>query len=238
MLNQLKYGCALLFALPAIAMARPVTITSHTTGSMTVNPDVMVNGLRAFDFTGTGTLPYELTLASRFDDGGALPERGVLASTAFIDVTIDFHIGDFDYHYAGPQAISFRLSTLDGGTDRFEHIVDQVPNSQIWEYTDFTQAMSIPSGSLGGTSLVPGHVESTTTSGNGYATIVYNEPMFSGMRATMEGTIDTYSLDVTTADVTSPVPEPATYAMLAAGVLTLGWRRRLGRKAQAATGTA
>src|SRR5438874_1098293 len=116
MLNHVKHGCVLLFALPVVALASPVTVTSHATGLITIEPEVM-QALGAYDFQGTGPLPYELTLTSTYDPGGPLPDRGMDASTGPIDVTIDFHVGDFAYHHAGLGSISTRLSTLDPATD-------------------------------------------------------------------------------------------------------------------------
>jgi hypothetical protein len=45
--------------------------------------------------------------------------------------------------------------------------------------------------------------------------------------ATMDGTVSTYSVDITGTVSTSPVPEPGAYAMLGAGTLLLGLRRRV-----------
>jgi hypothetical protein len=95
----------LLLALPLVAVADPVTVTTRSTGTQITNEsslgttNSMLNVLGLNPLTSTAPLPYELTLTSTFDTD-AMPSPESFWAQAYADVVIDFRIGTQAYHYA------------------------------------------------------------------------------------------------------------------------------------------
>ena len=229
----IQHGCLLLCALPVAASADPVTVVTRSTGTVSVNPTVL--SALGWDYTGNeNELPYTLRLSSTYDWTGPLPARDDWASGYDNQVVVDLRIGSYDYHYAGTEwsnTILFTSYVL--GDDGYEHEVWTNPNPDAYGYSfNFTHAFFGPAGSMGpGGALTPRLIEQSA-SNRGFldVTAYYSNDEYT-FSFPLSGAVDSFSVEVT-----SPVPEPAPFALLAAGVLTLGLRPRMKKGAEAPLG--
>lgn len=229
MLNPIKHACVLLCALPVVALAQTapqaVTVVTKSTGTVEAE-STMLRMLGAGHLQDAGTLPYELTLTSHYDWPGALPARGEEANSWYLrSIAIDFRVGDHDFHYAGAGSAFANLRGFTDDADQYYHNLGFSTKEAVYTtFYNFTQELLVPAGSLGpGGPMTP--TEGEGRGAGGQLEISYMTPWLDSSRYyRMYGDIDTYSVQIT-----SPVPEPSAFAMLALGMLTLGWRRRRGR---------
>jgi len=216
-------SCVSAIALPAAAFAVPVTVVTHSTGTASVHPTVL-HALGQQETPPEDTLPYELTLTSTFDWTGPLPARGEGPYMVYdTEVVVDFRMGDLVYHAAGRDFSSASLYTPDPiGGDMYWHEVSMNPYPYAYGYSfNFEHTLHGPAGSMGpGGPLTAGTIDG---SGDPYSylwiTAYYSNDEYT-FSWTMPGDVATYDVRITSA-----VPEPAPFAMLAGGVLALGlWR--------------
>lgn len=212
-------------ALPAAALAAPVTVVTHSTGTAYVYPTVLF-ALGLEEFPEEEFLPYELTLTSTFDWNAPLPARDEGAWN-YGAVAVDFRMGDLHYQYAGTETSHVNLYTPSYlGGDAYLQDVSANPNGSSYGYSfDFSHMLHSPAGSMGpGGALTPMAFggNGNENSSMGITTYYINDEFIFSWR--MRGDVDTYSVQVTSA-----VPEPAAYGLLVAGTLTLALRRRAGR---------
>jgi len=227
MLNPIKHARVLLCVLPVAALAQtatqPVTVVTKSTGTVEVESTVL-RMLGAEHVQDAGTLPYELTLTSNYDWPGALPARGEETNSWYLrSIAIDFRVGDHDFHYKGAGSAFANLRGFTGDADQYYHNVAFGTKEAVYTtFYNFTQELLVPAGSLGpGGAMTPTGGEGSGLGGQ--LEISYMTPWLDSTRYyRMYGDIDSYSVQIT-----SPIPEPAAFAMLAAGMLTLGLRRRL-----------
>lgn len=211
-----KRSCMLLLALPLLAVAAPVAVTTHSTGIHATNADSlgttnsMLNVLGLEPLPSTAPLPYALTLTSTFDTE-IMPSPESFWAQAIGDVVIDFRIGTQAYHHAGPANSISHLAAQSVNVEEYSHTIWlETPNY----YYVFGHAMSGPAGSMGKFNpLAPLDVDdSTLTQYSAY--LYFNlkaEPISFGMNPVSS----TMSLHV------AAVPEPGSFALLAAGLGTL-----------------
>jgi hypothetical protein len=224
----IKPCCTLLLALPLVAIADPVTVTTRSTGTHITNDsslggtNSMLNVLALDPLTSTAPLPYELTLTSTFDTD-TMPSPESFWAQAYADVVIDFRIGTQAYHYAGPANSIAHLAAQSANVEEYSHTIWlETPNY----YYGFTHDMLAPSGSLGQYNpLAPLDVDESDLT-NFSAHLYFNlkaEPISFGL----DPVSSTMSVQVAAA-----VPEPASVALLAAGLATLALPRLLSRRAR------
>ena len=119
MFTQIKRACLLLLTLPAVALAEPILVTTHASGTTMIDPALKV-------------YPYALTITSTFDTSKKLnyltmpTETGVFYRVTDIDpipYVIDYRIGTQTYHYEGMGTgeLSLHLLNADGATCQFRH---------------------------------------------------------------------------------------------------------------------
>lgn len=223
----IKRSCMLLLALPLVAVADPVTVTTHSTGIHSTNVDSfgatnsMLNVLGLEPLTSTAPLPYELTLTSTFDTD-AMPSPESFWAQAIGDVVIEFRIGTQVYLYAGPANSVAHLAAQSANVEEYSHSIWlETPNY----YHGFGHAMLGRAGSMGEFNpLAPLHVdESDFTNFSAHLNFSLKaEPISFGL----DPISSTMSVHV------AAVPEPASFALLAAGLGTLALPRLLSRRAR------
>jgi hypothetical protein len=209
----IKRSCAFLLALPLAAAAAPVAVTTLSTGVHHTNEatpgatNSLLNVLGLDPLTSTAPVPYALTLTSTFDTD-ALPSPQSFWAQAYGDVVIDFRIGTQDYHYAGPASSTAYLAAQSADVEEYSHTVWlDTPNYRY----GFVHDMRGPSGSLGEYDpLAPLDVDQSRLTD-------YSAHLFFNLFAEP---ID-FSLDPVSATMSvhvAAVPEPASFAQLAAGL--------------------
>jgi hypothetical protein len=212
----IKRTCLLLLALPLLAVADPVSVTTHstgihnTTGSTLGTTNSMLAVLGLDPLTSTAPLPYALTLTSTFDTD-SLPNPETFLAQAKGDVVIDFRLGPQVVHYAGPAISIARLAAQSPYVEEFSHTIFlDTPNYRY----GFVHDLLAPSGTLSQTKpLAPFDVDESalTSFSAGFFFNLFAEPIDFSVTSTST----TMSVHV------SAVPEPASFALLAAGLATL-----------------
>jgi hypothetical protein len=223
----IRRTCIFLLALPLAALADPVTVTTHSSGTIIVNDSsigeagsvLIVLGLNPL--TNTAPLPYELTLTSTFDTDTMVPPDGFWAHDYGGDVVIDFHIGTQVYHYAGPANSTVNLTAQSANVEEYSQLVWF--DTPYYSFGFYHQLLG-PPGSMGFYKpLNPLYADEND--GLSGRTMIYLDPYATDVQ-------DVFSIQaggpVISVNVAA-VPEPAPFALLAAGLLTLGWRWRSGR---------
>lgn len=216
-----KPGCLLLLVPSLLAQAAAVTVTTRSTGSTTTDDTV----LRALGLEPAGsatTLPYALTLSSRFD-----PEAN-RANWAVGDggtVLIDYRIGEQSFRYEGRAGSSAGRYDQSIDVDAYEHgIAIVMPASPEADYRiHFSHTLySLPRGTTETLPLRPYHADEADGL-QGYYTVRASpgNPEVP-LSWEMSSSIAAFS----TVQVTV-VPEPAGWTLLAGGLLSLGLHRRL-----------
>lgn len=223
----IKRTCMLLLALPLVALADPVTVTTHSTGINSTNQsslgatNVLLNVLGLEPLTSNAPLPYELTLTSAFDTD-TLPSPESFSAQAYGDVVIDFRLGTQVYHYAGPANSQAHLAAQSAAVEEYSHTIFFVTPNYGYGFAHDLQG---PPGSLGQFNpLAPLDVDEsklTNYSAHLFFTL-FAEPI-------------SYSVDPTSSTMSvhvAAIPEPASFVLLAAGVATLALPRLLSRRAR------
>lgn len=228
MFTRSSCSAMLLLALPIVALADPVTVTTHLTGLSTTDNTILMGALGLNGVTNADLLPYDVTLKSTFD-----PDKDPLPPTQWAydyggEVVIDFRIGSQVYHYEGP-ANSSAYRTSSSVFDSYEHhLWFNTPGPSSSNYTvHFYDRLYYLPGSMGLSGpLTPLDAdESSGESVFGYFSLnAYPSNPNVPLSWSMEGVGTTESVRV------PAVPEPAPFAHLAVGLLTLGLRMRLRRR--------
>ncbi|WP_020653189.1 PEP-CTERM sorting domain-containing protein [Massilia niastensis] len=222
----IRRSCMILLALPVAALADPVAVTTHSTGTSTVD-NTILSALGLNSVATTAPLPYELTLRSTFDPGSDPLWPPGWAYDFDSEVVIDFRIGSQVYHYDGTANSSVNRVSV-SIFDSYEHNIwftTAGPPDANYTVHFHNRLYDLP-GSMGlGGPLTP--FDANESSGEnvfGYYTInaTPSNPDVP-LSWSMQGPPATLSVHV------AVVPEPASFVLLAAGLLTLGLRRRFGR---------
>ena len=221
-----KCSGMLLLALPLAAVAVPVTVTTHSTGIHQVNDASigatysLLNVLGLEPPTSAARLPYALTLESTFDTD-IMARPGSFQGQAYDDVVIDFRIGTQAYHYAGPAYSMAHLGFQSANVEELGHtIFIDTPN---YRYGFVHELLGAPGSLREYDPQAPFDIdESRLTHFSAHLFFnLFAEPI-------------SFSVDPVSATMSvhmTPVPEPASFALLAAGLATLTWlhAKRRGR---------
>ena len=225
MLTVMKRICLLLLAAPLALMAAPVTVTTHSAGIIDLNfvslgyAFHVMNVLGLEPPTTTGPLPYELTLRAEFDTDTMVGGQAFWAYSYGADVMVDFRIGTQAWHYAGPANSTVNLY------DQTIYVSDY--GHSVWFETPhftygFYHHLFGPPASIGIFNPLATLYADQDDGVYGSATIFFNpdapevDDVFS-----IGGAGPVISVNV------APVPEPASFVLLAGGILTLGLLRGL-----------
>lgn len=216
MLAHTKRACLLLLSMPALALANPIVVTTHSTGmTEMVNAD-----LKEVPYEITITSTFDLTQVREFDVPEATGVDYRLMSVGYIPYVIELTIGGEKFHYEGMGSGSLFHTVPDaaGTLESYEHEIRiDYPGGAYARYsvTGRGAAGSFGEGGLLATRNIDGGAALTSSfdksTGGGGGGINYSFG---------DGGPSTFSLQV------SPVPEPASYALLIGGMLVLGLRRK------------
>lgn len=216
MLTRFKRACLLLLALPAAALADPINVTSHSTGiTSMVSQDLK-------------ELPYELTITSTFDSATLFQfetetPTGVLyrmRSQSNVPFEIELRIGDETYHYSGLGSgeLFHEVPNTPEVLERFSHEITiyygREGASRRIGQTGMGPAGIFGEGGLLATRNVDEDMGLTSSFVSSSGSGMYIDYTFG------TGGPSTFSMQV------SPVPEPASFALLMGGLLVLGLRQR------------
>jgi hypothetical protein len=218
----IKRFCVLLLALPLTAVAEPVTVTTHSTGVHRTNDaslgatNSLLNVLGLDPLTSTAPLPYALTLTSTFDTD-AMPSPESFWAQAYGAVVIDFRIGTQAYRYAGPTSSTAYLAAQSANVEEYSHTVWlDTPNYRY----GFVHDLRAPSGSLGQYNpLAPLDVDQSRLTD--YSAHLFFNLVAEPIDLSLDPVSSTMFVHV------AAVPEPASFALLVAGLAALALPRLL-----------
>lgn len=227
----IKRSCILLFTLlaslsatlPAAALAAPlaapVAVITRSSGTTTAN-DTILAALGLNSVPTTAPLPYALTLRSTFDaDSGT----GLVTDYGG-DVVVDFQIGGQTFHYNGIGNSSAMRDSVSIFDNYEQHIWFDTPGPPNANYTvHFYNKLHDLPGSMGQSGpLTPFAADQNSGKDvfGSYAINAYPSNPDVPLSWNMGGAATALSVQV------AVVPEPAAFGLLAAGLLTLGLRRR------------
>ncbi len=204
--------------LPLAASAAPVSVTTHSAGTIDFVDDAIMNALGAPNFP-TGENTYELTLTSTFDldvdehsgNNTSMYVRGAL-------ITMTLTMGTFTVEKTGIGTTQLYLDAATNNSYSQHAFFREAFSNQ---YVSFSTWHHAAPDSLGGNVLEPRELtgEGAGSGGMGIDSILTDPD--SGIIFSMYG-----AADRSTVSVVSSVPEPAEWAMLAAGVAVIAARRR------------
>jgi hypothetical protein len=226
MFTAINRSCVLLLAVPIVALAKPVAVTTHSAGTIVLNSvslgqaSSVMNVLGLNPLTTTGPVPYELTLHSGFDTDTMIRPDDFWAHDYGGDVVIDYRIGTQVYHYAGRANSTVNLYAQSANVEEYGHrIWLDTPNYSL----GFYHSLLGPSGSMGiDNPLAPLDADErdgvSGSAGVHFSPYAPDAPSDLGM----SGGGPTISVHV------AVVPEPATFVLFMSGLLTLGLVRRFG----------
>lgn len=198
----------MLLALPLAAFANPFTVTTRSSGIANVNPTVLYY-LGMDNLIEATELPYELTMRSTFDPVEGLPGRGESIFERESQVVVEFRLGDMRFDYTGRGMTWASVYTPFDTGDAYWHQLDL-------DNLSFSQRGYAPTGTLGPGGALAMRELGGITSGRFWIDAVPTNPDAPGYWS-MNGAVNNFSV--------SAVPEPALYALMAAGLFVLGWRR-------------
>lgn len=220
----LAIACALL-ALPVAALADPVTVTTHSTGT-TIADNTILSALGLSSVTTTVPLPYKLTLSSTFDPDSSPSTSDFWAFDYGGEVVLDFRIGSQVYHHDGTANSSANRPPQSSNWDSYDHHIwfdTEGPPTANYTVHFYNTLYGLP-GSMGlAGPLTPLDADESEGVYGRYTINMHPSNPDVDLSWNMGGDTATSSVHV------AVVPEPATSALLAAGLLTLGLRRRFGR---------
>lgn len=224
MLTPIKRILLLLLAAPLALMAAPVTVTTHSAGIIDLNSVSLgyaysvMNVLGLEPPTTTGPLPYELTIEANFDTDTMVSPQAFWAYSYGGDVAVAFKIGTQAYHFAGPGNSTVNLY------DQSVYVADY--GHSVWFETPddiygFYHHLLGPPASLGIFNPLAALYADQNDGVSGSATI-FLDPQANDVQDvfSIQGSGPVMSVHV------APIPEPAPFAMLAAGLVMLGLLRR------------
>jgi len=197
---------SLLAAVPLHALAAPVSITTHTSGVIAYGDEKVFRDLGMGDADYTNA-PFEMTLQSRFDHDVNIPVAwGDSLWISAADITVTFRIGTVTYRELGKGSTS-----LASGPDGYSQTVSLNDFSAIGSHLEFTNTLLAPQGTASGDPLA---VRDLSGSGGTMSIFAIDNnpdwpqtwPLFGDLTG---GTVT----------VTSAVPEPSQWAMMAAGLV-------------------
>ncbi|MGZ5199311.1 MAG: VPLPA-CTERM sorting domain-containing protein [Telluria sp.] len=208
-----KFFPVLALAVPAAALADPITFTIHTSGSM--KPIPIVTDQLGMQLPDPGRpAQYALTMVTTFDPAATDFQQdvyGVYQNDARIDLTFVFAGLSYSYHGIGEASVS--RAPNDWGYVQ-DACVPAPSSGQVF----FTNVVSPNYGGYFAALLDPTNY---TSSGYGIASLWPPGPANQ-----MAGDEESASVQVVS-NIVSTVPEPASAGMLLGGMLALGcWRRR------------
>jgi len=220
MLKLNRCAFALLIALPASAFAEVITVITHSDGTTAGDRTTLsALGIQVVD---DSAQQYSLTVTTEYDTENldSLP-NGTQVSMLDAKVTVVLQFGAQYYQYLGTARAEAFVYSAFGNREGYQQNIDLAPSASV----DGNYGFRITQWAFG----APG------TFGNG-------EPLrprdfYSADGAMLVNAIPVDPNDVeyyriTDANsnaavvVTSPVPEPAPAALVAAGLAVLFWRRR------------
>lgn len=215
-----QHCCALLLALPLGASAEAIRITTEASGVMQPNPLVLQYlGMDMWDVTGD-QVPYRLRIASFVDPDAPAYEwhsGGIMMFDR--DVALSLTVGDASYQYAGKADVRLNGSNTTYGQE-----------VTIRSAVSYMQNVSLGIWAEGPAESFPADLFALRTMyfGSGYPGTVAI-----GTFSPNPDDMSTFSMSAATTSLdlqVSPVPEPATTGLLAAGVVVLGLHRRRQRR--------
>ena len=219
--SLIKCSCILLLGLPAAALADPVAVTTHSTGTSNVDSTILF-ALGLDNVTTTPFLPFEMMLTSTFDPN-AIPSNWAYNNGG--EVEIDFRIGDQVYHYGGRADSSVNFYDQSSSFDAYGHYISfSTPGPRDSSYiVRFSHTLYYLPDNPGATGPLSPLYADARDGVYGYYTIdafpsYPDVPLHWQMSSTTDAML---SVQV------GVVPEPAPFVLLAAGLLTLGLRRHL-----------
>ncbi len=220
MFKPLSRALALTLAacLPLAAAAAPVTVTTYSAGTAAFVDDAIMNVLGAPNFP-TGENTYELTLQSTFDlDVNSYTGDSTRMYVRDAEIMLTLKVGTFTFEKTG---IGFTdLFTAGASTDTYLHYASfHEPFSNLT--LSFTTSYLGAPGSAGGHILQPRELAANGAGIGGMAI---------GASINNPEATDSWSMfgeaNRSMVSVVSSVPEPAEWAMLAAGIAVIAARRR------------
>lgn len=205
-------------SLPLAASAAPVTVITHSAGTVADVDSAIMTALGAPGFP-TGTSTYSLTLQSNFDldlndytgDSSSMYVRGAL-------ITMTLTMGTFTVEKTGIGTTQLYLDAVNKDSYAQHAFFRDAFSNQ---YMSFSMWHNAVPGSIGGNVLEPRELtgDGVGSGGIGIDAILTNPE--SDIIFSMYG-----EASHSTVSVVSSVPEPAEWAMLAAGVAVIAARRR------------
>lgn len=234
MLTMIKRSFILSLAAPMAVLAAPVTVTTHSAGIIDLNSVSLgyaysvMNVLGLEPPTTTGPLPYELTIQANFDTDTMVSPEAFWAYSYGAGVVVDFTIGAQAYHFAGPGNSTVNLYEQSVYVSDYGHSVwFETPG---YRYGFYHQLLGPPA-KMGSFNPLAALYADQDDGVYGSATI-FLDPAATDVQDvfSIQGGGAVMSVDV------APIPEPASFAMMAIGVLTLSLLRRIGRVPEWRTG--
>ncbi len=205
-------------SLPLVASAAPVTVITHSVGTTAFVDSAIMTALGAPGFP-TGENTYELTLQSNFDldvndytgDSTSMYVRDAL-------ITMTLTVGTFTVEKTGIGLTQLYLDAASKNSYAQHALFREAFSNQ---YVSFATWHSAVPGSIGGNVLDPRELTGDGA-GSGSMSIdaILTDPN-SDIIFSMDGAASS-----STVSVVSSVPEPAEWAMLAAGAAVIAARRR------------
>jgi hypothetical protein len=212
------FALMLAASLPPVASAAPVTVITHSVGTADYVDSAIMTALGAPGFP-TGENTYELTLQSNFDldvneytgDTTSMYVRGAL-------ITMTLTMGAFTVEKTGIGTTQLYLDAAN--ENRYaQHALFREAFSNL--YVSFVTWHNAAPGSVGGNVLEPRELTGEGAGSGGMGIDAIHTDPDVDIIFSMNGGANRSAVSVI-----SSVPEPAEWAMLAAGAVVIAARRR------------